>query len=128
MSESGQTLTSDALCELYHRLNTEYYGPDVVIDSEIDIEWARIPHFYRYFYVFQYATGFSAAMALSQKILTEGPDAVQHYLDFLSGGCSKDPISLLRDAGVDMASPDPINRALKQFGELMEELDGLMEG
>lgn len=128
MSESGQTLTSDALCELYHRLNAEYYGPDVVIDSEIDIEWARIPHFYRYFYVFQYATGFSAAMALSQKILTEGSDAVQHYLDFLSGGCSKDPISLLRDAGVDMASPDPINRALKQFGELMEELDALMEG
>ena len=90
------------------------------------MEWARIPHFYYNYYVFQYATGFSAAIALSQKILKEGEPAVKDYLDFLSGGCSKDPISLLRGAGVDMASPEPINEALKLFGSLIDELDELL--
>ncbi len=124
-SEQGVGLTADYLKELYHDLNAKYYGSDVVIDEEIDMEWARIPHFYYNFYVFQYATGFSAAMALSQKILSEGAPAVKDYIEFLSGGCSKTPIELLRGAGVDMDSPEPIERALKLFGELINELEEL---
>ena len=95
------------------------------MDEDIAIEWARIPHFYRRFYVYQYATGFSAAMALSKRILTEGEEAVKDYLKFLSGGCSTDPISLLKIAGVDMSTPDPVNTALSQFGDLIDELDEL---
>ncbi len=123
----GQSLTADALCKLYHELNEQYFGPDVVIDSEIDMEWARIPHFYMNFYVFQYATGFSAAMALSQKILKEGEGAVKDYLGFLSGGSSKTPIELLKGAGVDMATPAPIKTALDTFGELLDEFEELMK-
>jgi len=98
----------------------------VVIDREIAMEWARIPHFFMNFYVFQYATGFSAAMALSRKILNEGQPAVNDYLRFLSGGCSKTPIDLLKDAGVDMATAAPIETALKTFGELLDEFEALM--
>ena len=126
MAERGESLTADALCELYHKLNADYYGADVVIDREIDFEWERIPHFYYDFYVFQYATGFSAAIALSQRILKEGEPAVKDYLKFLSGGCSTDPISLLKIAGVDMNSPEPVNDALKLFDSLIDELDELM--
>ena len=97
------------------------------MDEEIDMEWARIPHFYYNFYVFQYATGFSAAIALSQRILSEGAQAVTDYKNFLSGGCSKDPIALLRGAGVDMNSPEPIEKALKLFGELIDEMDDLLK-
>lgn len=125
-SEQGVGLTADYLKKLYHELNAKYYGDNVVIDEEIDMEWARIPHFYYNFYVFQYATGFSAAMALSQKILAEGAPAVKDYIEFLSGGCSKTPIELLRGAGVDMDSPEPIERALKLFGGLIDELEALM--
>ena len=89
------------------------------------MEWARIPHFYYNFYVFQYATGFSAAIALSQRILKEGAPAVSDYINFLSGGCSKDPIALLRGAGVDMESPKPIEDALKIFGGLIDEMEAL---
>ncbi len=124
--EAGGVLTSDELCNLYHELNVQYYGEDVVIDSEIDMEWARIPHFFMNFYVFQYATGFSAAMALSKKILTEGESAVKDYLGFLSGGCSKTPIELLKGAGVDMTTPAPIKMALDTFGELIDEFEELM--
>lgn len=126
MVESGQSLTADALCKIYHRLNEEYYGPAVTIDSEIDMEWARIPHFFMNFYVFQYATGFSAAMALSRKILNEGDEAVKKYLGFLSAGCSDTPIEILKKAGVDMATAEPIETALKTFEELLNEFEELM--
>ena len=125
-SERGEALTSKMLNQLYHDLNVLYYGPDVVVDEEIDFEWERIPHFYYNFYVFQYATGFSAAMALSQRILKEGESAVKDYLGFLSGGCSKSPIDLLRGAGVDMSTPQPIHEALALFGSLIDELDQLL--
>lgn len=126
MAERGESLTADALCELYHKLNVEYYGDDIVVDREIDFEWERIPHFYYNFYVFQYATGFSAAIALSQKILAEGESAVKDYIKFLSGGSHTDPISLLKIAGVDMNSPEPVANALKLFGELIDEMDELL--
>lgn len=126
MAQRGETLTADALCNLYHKLNADYYGEDVVIDREIDFEWERIPHFYYDYYVFQYATGFSAAIALSQRILKEGEQAVKDYKSFLSGGCSTDPISLLKIAGVDMNSPEPVNAALSLFDSLIDELDELM--
>ena len=126
MVENGESLTADELCKLYRELNIEYYGEDIVVDHEIDMEWARIPHFYYNFYVFQYATGYSAAIALSRRILNEGESAVKDYLGFLKGGCSKDPVSLLRGAGVDMATKEPVNAALKLFGELIDELDELL--
>ncbi len=127
MSEKGETLTADALCALYRDLNKLYFGDDVVIDSEIDMEWARIPHFYYNFYVFQYATGFSAAVALADRILNEGEPAVKDYLRFLSGGCSKDPIDLLKIAGVDMTSPEPVNDALRLFKKMLDEMEHCME-
>lgn len=126
-TENGESLTADMLCELYRGLNLKYYGEDIVIDSELDMEWARIPHFYYNYYVYQYATGFSAAIALSQRILNEGESAVKDYIGFLSGGCSKDPISLLKGAGVDMNSPKPVNDALKLFNELLDEMEALMD-
>lgn len=126
MVENGKTLTADSLCELYRKLNIEYYGDDIIVDHEIDMEWARIPHFYYNFYVFQYATGYSAAIALSRKILKEGESAVKDYIDFLKGGCSKPPIDLLKGAGVDMTTKEPVNEALKLFGELIDELDELL--
>lgn len=126
-AENGESLTADVLCELYRQLNILYYGEDIVIDHELDMEWARIPHFYYNYYVYQYATGFSAAIALSQRILKEGAPAVKDYIGFLSGGCSKDPISLLKGAGVDMTSTKPVNDALKLFGELIDEMEELMK-
>lgn len=108
LAAQGETLTADLLSREYRALNEDYFGPDMVIDDEIALEWARIPHFYYNYYVFQYATGYSAAIALSRRILKEGAPAVKDYLGFLSGGCSQDPIDLLRGAGVDMASPQPI--------------------
>ncbi len=125
-SEKGIAITADYLKHLYHELNVTYYGEDIVVDELFDLEWARIPHFYYNFYVFQYATGFSAAMALSKKILEEGAPAVEKYINFLSSGCTKDPISLLRDAGVDMNTPEPIADALKQFDVLIDELESMM--
>ena len=127
MIGEGQTLTADALCAEYRRLNEMYFGPDMVVDDEIAMEWARIPHFYYNYYVFQYATGYSAAIALSRKILSEGEPAVRDYLGFLSGGCSKSPIDLLKGAGVDMTSPEPVNQALQLFGELLDEMEKLTE-
>ena len=123
----GQTLTADMLCEEYRRLNEAYYGSDMIVDDEIAMEWARIPHFYYNYYVFQYATGYSAAIALSRKILAEGEGAVKDYLNFLSGGCSKSPIDLLKGAGVDMTSPAPVEEALQLFGTLLDEMEALME-
>ena len=122
----GESLTAEDLNAMYRQLNKEYFGDDIVIDSEIDLEWARIPHFYYDYYVYQYATGYSAAIALSRRILNEGESAVKDYINFLSGGCSTDPISLLKGAGVDMTTSKPISEALKLFGELIAELDGLV--
>ena len=124
-AEAGQALTADALCEMYYDLNKKYYGEDVVVDREIAMEWARIPHFFYNFYVFQYATGFSAAVAIANRILREGQPAVDDYLKFLSSGSTMDPISLLKIAGVDMASPAPINDALKIFDNLISEMEAL---
>ncbi len=122
----GQTLTADVLCGEYRRLNEQYFGPDMVVDDKIALEWARIPHFYYNYYVFQYATGYSAAIALSRRILKEGEPAVQDYLNFLSGGCSQSPIDLLKGAGVDMTSPAPVEEALALFGELLDEMEQLI--
>lgn len=127
MVDAGQTLTADVLCAEYRRLAELYYGPDMEVDEEIAIEWARIPHFYYNYYVFQYATGYAAAIALSRRILSEGEPAVKDYLGFLSGGCSKSPIDLLKGAGVDMTGPQPVNDALALFGELLDEMESLME-
>lgn len=124
--DAGQTLTADMLCAEYARLCKLYYGEDMVVDDQIAMEWARIPHFYYNYYVFQYATGYSAAIALSRRILREGESAVKDYLGFLSGGCSKSPIDLLKGAGVDMTSPAPVNDALQLFGELLDEMESLM--
>ena len=126
MAESGQALTADVLSEKYHELNKLYFGPDMVSDDGIALEWTRIPHFFYNYYVFQYATGFSAAVAIANRILTEGASAVADYKKFLSGGSSTDPISLLKIAGVDMSTPDPVNSALKLFGELVDELESLL--
>ena len=127
MAEAGEALTADALCGKYLALNKLYFGPDMVSDEAIALEWARIPHFFYNYYVYQYATGFSAAAALAERILSLGESAVQDYKRFLSGGCSADPIALLKIAGVDMSSPAPVNAALSLFGELVEELESLSE-
>ena len=126
MAAEGKTLTAEALCEEYRRLNELYFGPDMVVDEEIAMEWARIPHFYFDYYVFQYATGYSAAIALSRRILAEGERAVADYLGFLSGGCSKRPIELLKNAGVDMSTPAPVEQALELFDTLLDEMEGLV--
>ena len=122
---TGQALTAESLSARYAELCREYYGEEIVLDEQIALEWARIPHFYYDFYVYQYATGFSAAVALSERILREGEPAVRDYLAFLSGGSSKDPVSLLRGAGVDMSSPEPVRSALRQFSDLVDELEQL---
>ena len=124
---SGAPLTAERLCDEYRKINELYFGPDMVIDEGIAMEWARIPHVYYNYSVFQYATGYAAAIALSQQILTEGEPAVKRYLEFLSGGCSKSPVDLLKGAGVDMSSPEPINKALEKFGQIIDELDALMQ-
>ena len=126
MSERGESLTADALSAKYHELNKLYFGPDIISDKGISYEWARIPHFFYNYYVFQYATGFSAAVAIANRILKEGEPAVADYKRFLSGGSSTDPISLLKIAGVDMSTPEPVNAALELFGELLNEMEELL--
>ncbi|ACL21073.1 oligoendopeptidase F [Desulfitobacterium hafniense] len=124
--EQGEALTAELLSSTYLKLNEDYYGPDVVMDPQIAIEWARIPHFYNAFYVYKYATGFSAATALARKILDEGEPAVERYLRFLSSGSSDYPIELLREAGVDMETPVPVREALQVFTSLLDRLEGLL--
>ena len=126
MTENGEGVTADKLSEIYYDLNKLYFGDEIIIDTEIALEWARIPHFYYNYYVYQYATGYSAAIALSRKILSEGESAVNDYKKFLSGGCSESPIDLLRTAGVDMASSQPISSALRLFNDLIDKLDELL--
>ncbi|HBR24116.1 MAG TPA: oligoendopeptidase F, partial [Firmicutes bacterium] len=125
--EGGEALGADALSAIYHDLNVAYYGPEMTVDAPIDLEWGRIPHFYMPFYVYQYATGFSAAVALSQQILKEGAPAVKRYINFLSSGESKYPIDTLKDAGVDMTSPEPVRMALEVFRNTLAEMENLLE-
>ena len=124
--EKGGAITAEKLKELYRTLNVKYYGEDMVVDKEIDVEWARIPHFYYNFYVYQYATGFSAAVAFSNAILNDGKEAVDKYLEFLSSGSKDYPINILRKAGVDMETKEPVDSALKLFGKLVDEMEELL--
>ncbi|KAB2953326.1 oligoendopeptidase F [Heliorestis acidaminivorans] len=123
--ESGEALTPENLKGSYKQLNQDYYGPNMIIDEEIDVEWARIPHFYNNFYVYKYATGFAAATALTKQILEEGDSAVQRYLEFLAGGSSQYPLDLLKIAGVNMESTEPIKESLQLFEQLLKELESL---
>jgi len=124
--EGGGTLTADWLCKTYDELNSKYFGPDMTHDDMIQYEWARIPHFYTPFYVYQYATGFSAAVAISSRILSEGEKAVEDYKKFLSTGGSMYPVDELKIAGVDMTSPKPVEDAMKIFEELIDEFEALV--
>src|SRR6185369_11172439 len=124
--EAGEPLTVDTLRREYRKLLELYFGPEFALDPELELECLRIPHFYRAFYVYKYATGLSAAIALSQRVLNGTNGELDAYLSFLKGGCSKWPLDLLRDAGVDMESPEPVNTALTYFDELVGELDELL--
>lgn len=127
MCGRGETLNADSISKVYYELNEKYFGEEMVSDPEIAMEWARIPHFYTPFYVYQYATGFAAAIALSGRILEQGEEAVKDYMKFLTGGCSKEPIELLKLAGVDMTSKEPVKQALTMFEALVNELEVLLE-
>ena len=124
--EAGEPLTIDCFKQEYGKLLEAYFGPDFVVDEQLKLECLRIPHFYRAFYVYKYATGLSAAIALSQRVLGGGKRELNDYLTFLKGGCSQDPLDLLRGAGVDMASPQPVKTALDRFETLVDELDELL--
>jgi oligoendopeptidase F len=126
MAEAGQPLTVRTIKDVYRSLLEQYFGPDFALDDELALECFRIPHFYRAFYVYKYATGLSAAVALSRRVLAGGPQELNDYLSFLQAGCSKDPLDLLRDAGVEMASPVPVETALVHFEQLVAELDQLL--
>ena len=126
MCEAGEPLTLDAFKSVYAGLLKDYFGPDFVIDDELSLECLRIPHFYRAFYVYKYATGLSAAIALSQRVLQGGPAELNDYLNFLKGGCSQYPLDLLRDAGVDLETPEPVDTALGHFASLVDELESLL--
>ena len=126
MCEAGEPLTVDAFKETYGKLLKDYFGPEFVLDTDLPLECLRIPHFYRAFYVYKYATGLSAAIALSQRVLNGGESELNDYLSFLKGGCSKYPLDLLRDAGVDLEKPEPVDTALSRFAELVDELDSLL--
>jgi oligoendopeptidase F len=124
--EGGEPLTVETLRREYRKLLDLYFGPDFVIDPELELECLRIPHFYRAFYVYKYATGLSAAIALAERVTTGGQRELNDYLGFLKGGCSKWPLDLLRDAGVDMAKPAAVDTALAYFGKLVGELEELL--
>ena len=125
-TQAGEALTMESMNRIYHDLNVLYYGPDMVVDPEIDYEWMRIPHFYNAFYVYQYATGYSAATAISSRILSEGAPARADYIRFLESGSSDYPVDLLKIAGVDMASPEPVKMAMETFKNLVDELEKLL--
>lgn len=127
MDQDGEALTADKLTEVYFDLNKKYFGEDLVVDEEIGLEWSRIPHFYYNYYVYQYSTGYSAAVALSNQILSEGQPAVDRYInEFLKAGCSDTPIEVLKKAGVDMTSAAPIEEACKVFEQKLAELESLL--
>lgn len=121
--ERGGMLTAEQICSIYKELNEKYFGEDMISDPEIAYEWARIPHFYTPFYVYQYATGFAAAIAISSKILSGEPGIVEKYKQFLSGGCSQDPIDLLKICGVDMSAPEPVEEALQVFAQYLDQME-----
>ncbi|MEJ6951679.1 oligoendopeptidase F [Natronospora cellulosivora (SeqCode)] len=125
-AEKGTPLTAECLKEIYRQLNIDYFGSDIKIDDQIDLEWARIPHFYYNFYVYKYATGFSAATTLANKILDEGEGAVKRYIDFLKSGDSDYPLNVLKTAGVDMTSPDPIKAAIDTFKDFLSKFEELL--
>ncbi|MFS1515571.1 oligoendopeptidase F [Bacillus sp. SCS-151] len=125
-AQAGEALTAELLTTTYYDLNKKYFGNDLVIDEEIGLEWSRIPHFYYNYYVFQYATGFSAATALSKQILDEGQPAVDRYMDFLKAGSSDYPIEVLKKAGVDMTSSTPVKEACQVFEEKLNEMEQLL--
>lgn len=127
MEEKGEPLTKENLCELYDAIGKKYYGKGIEYDYNISCEWARIPHFYRSFYVYKYATGITAAINIAKRILTEGESAVQDYFKFLSGGSSTDPVSLLKLAGVDLSKTKPFEVAVKEFDETLTEFERLMD-
>ena len=127
LQEQGETLTADRLCEIYYDLNKLYFGEEICVDQEIAMEWARIPHFYTPFYVYQYATGFSAAIALSKQILEQGVPAVEQYKKFLKGGSSMYPLELLKMAGVDMEQKAPVQDALAVFAQYLDEMERLAD-
>ena len=127
LQEQGETLTADRLCEIYYDLNKLYFGEEICVDQEIAMEWARIPHFYTPFYVYQYATGFSAAIALSKQILEQGAPAVEQYKKFLKGGSSMYPLELLKVAGVDMEQKAPVQDALAVFAQYLDEMERLAD-
>lgn len=127
LQEQGETLTADRLCEIYYDLNKLYFGDEICVDREIAMEWARIPHFYTPFYVYQYATGFSAAIALSKRILEQGEPAVEQYKKFLKGGSSMYPLELLKMAGVDMEQKAPVQDALAVFAQYLDEMERLAD-
>ena len=126
MAEEGESLNAENLCKLYYELNQKYFGEDMVSDPQIAYEWARIPHFYYNFYVYQYATSFSAAVAIAHGILEEGAPAVERYKKFLSGGCSMSPVDLLKQVGINMEEPKPIQDALDVFGKVLDEIETLI--
>lgn len=125
-SEAGETLTAEVLCDMYYDLNKKYFGDEIVVDKEIALEWSRIPHFYTPFYVYQYSTGFSAAIAISSKILKGEPGIVQKYKKFLSSGSSLDCIDLLKICDVDMTTKEPVEEALKVFENTLEEFSKII--
>jgi len=122
-AENGEALTPQELSSIYYDLNVKYYGKDMVVDKDIEMEWARIPHFYTSFYVFKYATGFSAATSFAKQILDEGQPAVDRYLGFLRSGGKDYSINILKTAGVDMSSPEPIRQAMSVFENLIEQME-----
>lgn len=124
--EQGEALTTELLCSIYKQLNEKYFGAEVIVDDDIKMEWARIPHFYSSFYVYKYATGFSAAASISQQILSEGQPAVDRYIEFLSSGGSDYPLELLKKAGVDLTVPKPVEDAMKVFESILDELEKLI--
>ena len=126
MVEAGEPLTLDALKSTYRKLLEDYFGPEFTLDDELSLECLRIPHFYRAFYVYKYATGLAAAIALSQRVVNGGEAELNEYLGFLKGGCSEYPLNLLRNAGVDLESPEPVNTALQHFGSLVDQLEELL--
>jgi len=125
--EAGDMPTGESLSKLYGELNAKYYGPDMNYDEPIAAEWARIPHFYRAFYVYKYATGHAAATAISSEILEEGEPAAEKYIEFLKSGGSDYPLELLKLAGVDMSSPEPIRAAMRTFEALLTRLEEILK-
>ena len=125
-AEAGEALTKESLCEIYYQLNKDYYGEGIIHDEEIAYEWARIPHFYNSFYVYKYATGIISAISIAKRILTEGKPAVDDYFKFLSSGGKTDPVSILKQAGVDLTTKAPFEAAMEEFQSTLNEFKSLL--